>query len=147
MDTPSTSTGGDTAFVCYRCDKAFTHRDARDRHVQFVHRRQKLYQCPICGTEFGRKDNYDSYRRVCKEEEDLAYLCLDCDNVFIRKRDLVRHACRNKSRKKRRTPTLPLSTLVPGREVEVMEEETEVTVPGNIPEEVGELYRDHWGAV
>ncbi|KAL8603521.1 hypothetical protein ACOMHN_052750 [Nucella lapillus] len=135
MDTPSTSTGGDTAFVCYQCDKAFTHRDARDRHVRLVHRHQKLYQCPICGTEFGRKDNYDSHRRVCKEEEDLAYLCLDCNNVFSLKRDLVRHACKNKRRKKRRIPHPPALDLSPrkrGRPA-VVEEETEVTVPGGHP--------------
>ncbi|KAL8581675.1 hypothetical protein ACOMHN_049231 [Nucella lapillus] len=135
------------AFVCYRCNKAVTHRDARDRHVRLVHRHQKLYQCPICGTEFGRKDNYDSHRRVCKEEEDLAYLCVDCDNVFSRKRDLVRHACRNKRRKRRipHPPAVDLSPRKRGRPA-VVEEETEVTVPGDIPEEVGELYRDNWGA-
>ncbi|KAL8564994.1 hypothetical protein ACOMHN_003370 [Nucella lapillus] len=151
MDTPSTSTGGDTAFVCSRCNKAFTRRDVRDRHVRLVHHRRKLYQCPVCGQEFGRKYNYDSHRRVCKEEEeDLAYLCLDCDNVFGRKRDLVRHACKKKGRK-RKIPHPPAVDLSPRKRdrpaAAVVEEETEVTVPGDIPEEAGELYRDNWGAV
>lgn len=67
-------------FTCEFCDKKFTQRSYRNRHVKRVHGAEEKHQCEVCSKTFTSKYYLQSHRKLHTEDE--CYVCPFCNKKF-----------------------------------------------------------------
>lgn len=81
----------DGKVVCYKCtycDKLYTSRSSRDRHVKVIHLQAKV-QCGLCHTQLNYKHNLNHHLALHNPSTDAK--CNLCALSFLKRKDLDRH--------------------------------------------------------
>ncbi|XP_061672034.1 zinc finger protein 37-like [Syngnathoides biaculeatus] len=83
-------------FKCSICDKRFTQKGHRTRHMK-THTGEKPFSCSVCGKTFGRKENLDFHMRTHTGEKPFG--CSVCGTHFSRKEGMEVHMRRHTGEK------------------------------------------------
>merc|ERR1711908_133585 len=85
-------------YLCPDCDKKFTRKDARNRHIVLVHRQAFSdkdladFACDKCDALFTAKANLDRHKRASYNKDgSLKHTCDKCDRTFCTGKDLRHH--------------------------------------------------------
>lgn len=101
---------GDTA-ECQICDRIFTSRHTRDRHIEEIHNNPvRKHKCTKCNASFVREENMITHKAAVHDKSLPALKCGSCEKIFKRRGDLNRHVREVHERKVKVAYDCPLST-------------------------------------
>ncbi|XP_071522044.1 uncharacterized protein [Panulirus ornatus] len=79
-------------FMCKICNKKFSSLTGLKVHVETIHKKAQVYECPECKEIFNQKGNMQNhFRRVHQGDEARKLLCDICNKGFICPSDLRKH--------------------------------------------------------
>lgn len=79
-------------YTCKTCARKFSSLTGLKVHIETIHERAQVYECPDCKELFNQKGNMQNhYRRVHQGEEARKLLCDICNKGFICPSDLRKH--------------------------------------------------------
>ena len=77
---------------CNLCHKTFSSANGLKVHIETIHTKAQVYECPDCKETFNQKGNMQNhYRRVHQGEEARKLQCDICNKGFICPSDLRKH--------------------------------------------------------
>ena len=76
---------------CNICEKKFTRRVDRDRHVREVHSKEKRIKCPDCDLTFSRQEYMFRHRTTSHTRSASKFKCEICEKLFTQQCNLDRH--------------------------------------------------------
>ncbi|XP_065356501.1 zinc finger protein 91-like [Calliphora vicina] len=84
-----------SSFNCELCNKRFSQKSTRNRHVREQHLQPGLYQCKHCGLRFSKKYNLQMHLKnvhTKKLKTNIKQLkCIYCKEIFIKLANLESH--------------------------------------------------------
>ncbi|CAL4128378.1 unnamed protein product, partial [Meganyctiphanes norvegica] len=79
-------------YLCKTCNKTFSSATGLKVHIETIHEKAQVYECPVCKESFNQKGNMQNhYRRLHQGEEARKLLCDICSKGFICPSDLRKH--------------------------------------------------------
>ena len=85
-------------YECTQCGKNFGRKIELKKHISMVHQKLKPYQCPLCNKSFGSKMHLQVHQNGVHEKLN-PFQCQDCQGTFRKKQSLNNHMprCRKSS--------------------------------------------------
>ncbi|XP_064110519.1 zinc finger and SCAN domain-containing protein 12-like isoform X1 [Macrobrachium nipponense] len=79
-------------YICKLCNKKFSSPTGLKVHVETIHEKVQVFECPTCKETFNQKGNMQNhFRRVHQGDEARKLLCDICNKGFICPSDLRKH--------------------------------------------------------
>lgn len=72
-------TCGHVVFQCPTCQKLFKNPEGLQKHIRFVHNKQRLYFCPECQKGFICRADLQAHFNI---HEGVRFKCDHCDSTF-----------------------------------------------------------------
>uniref|UniRef100_A0ABM0MXR6 Spindle pole body component 110-like n=1 Tax=Saccoglossus kowalevskii TaxID=10224 RepID=A0ABM0MXR6_SACKO len=73
-------------YKCHLCNKTYSSKRNRARHVKDVHQNTDSFKCSLCDKSFKTQQNRREHARV--HEKSVLFHCEKCGNKYKRKKDL-----------------------------------------------------------
>jgi general transcription factor IIIA len=92
LSLSSQSAGGDAKFQCKYCDKPFSNKGERDRHLS-THPEHSKFQCsfPGCTKAYSRKDNLQRHEKTHNNERNYPCNRPGCNYAAFNQQTLAKH--------------------------------------------------------